>query len=60
MKKSQQKQVLNQLVLQNFDKVTQEQSFLAEDWISQKPLRNPQQKKQRDQARRERREHWND
>lgn len=60
MNKNKYQHVINQQTLENWDKITQEQTFLTEEVVVDKPQRNPQEKKQRDQRRQNKRDRWDD
>ncbi len=60
MNKHKYKHVINQQVLENFDKITQEQTWLDETVLVDKPQRDPRINKERDLRRQSKKDRWND
>jgi hypothetical protein len=60
MNKNKYKHVINQQTLENFDKLTQEQSFLNDEVLVDKPQRDPRINKERDQRRQSKKDRWDD
>lgn len=60
MNKNKYQHVINQQTLENFEKIVQEQSFLTEEVLVDKPQRDPQANKLRDQRRQNKRDRWDD
>ena len=60
MNKNKYKHVINQQTLENFDKITQEQSFLNDEVLVDKPQRDPRINKERDQRRQSKKDRWDD
>lgn len=60
MNKNKYKHVINQQVLENFDRLTQEQSFLNDEVLVDKPQRDPRINKERDQRRQSKKDRWDD
>jgi hypothetical protein len=60
MNKNKYKHVINQQTLENFDKLTQEQSFLNDEVLVDKPQRDPRINKERDRRRQSKKDRWDD
>ena len=60
MNKNKYQHVINQQALENFDRLTQEQTFLSEEVVVDKPQRDPRINKERDQRRQNKRDRWDD
>lgn len=60
MNKQKYKHVINQHTLENFDRVAQEQTWLDYTVLVDKPQRDPQINKERDQRRQSKKDRWND
>lgn len=60
MKQKDYQYVINQQALENFDKVSTVTGFTDGELVPQKPLRDPQGNKQRDQRRLSKKDRWDD
>lgn len=60
MNKQKYKHVINQHTLENFDRVAQEQTWLDDTVLVDKPQRDPRINKERDQRRQSKKDRWND
>ena len=60
MNKNKYQHVINQQVLENWDRVIQEQTFFTEEVLVDKPQRDPRINKERDQRRQNKRDRWDD
>lgn len=60
MNKHKYKHVINQQALENFERLAQEQTWLDETVLVDKPQRDPRINKERDLRRQSKKDRWND